>query len=174
MREPQALQVRFNFHPELCTGCGACVTACMDEHDAFPVEAPPLRRLSRTEHVRKGEVQLTWYSLGCLHCAAHGCMNVCPKKCFTADPETGTIQLDNTGCVGCKACARACGFQGIVFGEDRKARKCDGCLERLKEGRLPRCVAACPRHAITIDDRPALLQKTQESLRKALARETLR
>lgn len=36
MRDPKELYVRFNFHPELCVGCGACVTACMDEHDGFP------------------------------------------------------------------------------------------------------------------------------------------
>ena len=53
MRDPKELYVRFNFHPELCVCCGACVTACMYEHDGFPAVREPLRRLYRTEYTKK-------------------------------------------------------------------------------------------------------------------------
>ncbi len=172
MREPQALFANFNFHPSLCVGCGAWGTACMDEHDAFPVSSArtPLRRIGEQQRVRGGKPVLSWYSVGCLHCGSHECMDVCPKNCFSLDRETGTVQLDNAACIGCRACARACRFDGIVFWAD-KAEKCDGCLHRLRHGRTPRCVDACPRHAITIDDRPAVRAAEQEKLVRVLAAE---
>ena len=167
MREPQALHVHFNFHPELCVGCDACVTACLDEQDNLPVTRAPLRRVLRHEQVRAGKGSLAWYSIACLHCESHECMDACPKGCFSLDTATGTIQLDPTHCIGCRACAKACPFDGIVFNE-KKADKCDGCLKRLRCGQLPRCVDACPRHAITIDDRPAVRSAEQQKLLRAL------
>lgn len=174
MRDPKELYVRFNFHPELCVGCGACVTACMDEHDGFPAVREPLRRLYRTEYTKKGAAAITWYSLACLHCDTHECVTICPKQCFSIEQATGTIQLDNTSCIGCGACGRACPYQGIVFSEKKQAEKCDGCLERLRMGMLPRCVAACPRHAITTDDRPSVRRESQDKLKRTLKTKKLK
>lgn len=165
MREPNPLQAHFNFHPELCTGCGACVAACMDQHDDF---SSPLRHLAQKERVYRGKCRVVWYSLACLHCEQPDCLRVCPKKCFSICPDTGVVQLNAETCVGCKACARACRFDAIRFAGDGRAVKCDGCQALLREGQTPRCAAACPRAAITIDDRPALRRETQAKLAKAL------
>lgn len=156
MRDPKVQTVRFNFHPEYCVGCYACVTACVDEHNNDIDSMPPLRCIARLEEHRGRNAHLTWYSIACIHCPTHECMDVCPKHCFAFDAATGTIQLDNTHCIGCRVCAKACRYHGILFDTQAKAQKCDGCFNRLKEGRLPRCVEACPRFAITIDDRPSL------------------
>ena len=165
MREPEVLHVEFNFHPELCTGCGACVAACMDEHNDFTCA---IRRLYRQEKRTRSGWKEEWYSVACLHCAEHPCMARCPKQCFSLDAQTGTVQLDSAACVGCGSCERACSFGGIIFDQNHRAVKCDGCLERLREGLLPRCVAACPQAAITVDDRPALREKSQSALAQAL------
>ena len=174
MREPKERCVRFNFHPELCVGCGACVTACIDEHDAFPVSREPLRRIYRTERTRNKRVSIVWYSLACLHCEQPECAAACPQNCFSTDPATGTVQLDNTNCIGCGACVRGCRFQGVVQSGREKVTKCDGCVERLRMGLLPRCVTACPRQAITVDDRPAVRREAREKLAQALGSEKLR
>lgn len=174
MREPKELYVNFTFHPELCVGCGACVSACLDEHDNLPIEKPLLRRVYRTEEVRRGVLRLTWYSLACIHCAGHDCLDACPKSCFSLDAATGTVQLDNSGCIGCRACEKSCQYQGVVFGKDGKAAKCDGCLERLRAGLLPRCVEACPRRAITVDDRPAVRNAASKNLARALKTKSLK
>lgn len=172
MRMPRELYVRFNFHPELCVGCDACVAACLDEKDNLPVVKAPLRRVYRYEQARAGKGSLGWYSVACLHCDAHKCVDVCPKGCLSLDAATGTVQLDNAGCIGCRACARACPFDGIVF-DSGKAAKCDGCLERLRQGQRPRCVDACPRNAITIDDRPAVRSAAQQKLLRVLEKKRL-
>lgn len=172
MREPRERNVQFSFHPELCVGCDACVAVCLDEKDNLPAVSAPLRRVYRYEQARGGKGSLGWYSVACLHCGARGCVSVCPRGCFSPDAATGTVQLDNTGCVGCRACARACQFDGIVF-DGGKAAKCDGCLERLRQGLLPRCVEACPRHAITIDDRPPVREAAQRELVRVLKKKRL-
>jgi Fe-S-cluster-containing dehydrogenase component len=168
MRDPKELYAQFNFHPELCVGCDACVGACLDEQDDLPVTKAPLRRVYQQERIRGGKPSITWYSVACLHCDAHPCAQVCPKGCFSLDAATGTVQLDNTDCIGCRACAKACPLDGIVF-QGEKADKCDGCLERLKMGLRPRCVDACPRYAITIDDRPAVRAECQRELAQWLS-----
>ena len=143
--------------------------ACLDEHDAFPVEGEPLRRLLKHERTRTGKVQITWYSLGCLHCQEPECAAACPKKCFYVDTQTGTVQLDSTACVGCGACARACRYGAIRLAGGHKSAKCDGCAGRLREGRLPRCVEACPAMALTVDERPAIVNECRRQIQKALA-----
>jgi Fe-S-cluster-containing dehydrogenase component len=163
MRLPKELCPQFNFHPELCVGCYACVTACLDEHDDLPVTDTPLRRVFTRERSRGGTGVLRWYSVACLHCQEHPCIDACPKDCFSLDTPTGTVQLNAEHCIGCRACQRVCAYDGIVF-RDGKAAKCDGCLERLRMGQTPRCVDACPRHAITIDDRPAVREACQKKL----------
>ncbi len=168
MREPEALHVFFSFHPEKCTGCGACVTACMDEHSDFNCV---LRRLYQQEKWTRRGWKLEWSSVGCMHCNASECARVCPRKCFSLDAETGTIQLDSAACVGCGACRRVCPFDAITITADRKADKCDGCIQRLREGLLPRCVAACPQYAITVDDRPALREQLRAELIQWLQKE---
>jgi Fe-S-cluster-containing dehydrogenase component len=170
VRDPKELKrLRFNFNPDRCVGCGACVGACVDEHDAFPIDSEPIRKLRKTESVRAGKVNITWYSLACVHCAQPKCSQVCPKNCFSVDENTQTVQLDSSRCVGCGACAKACEYDAIRFTPDNKATKCDGCIKRLKFGMQPRCVAACPAYALTIDERPAVVEKSHEQVRKALA-----
>lgn len=165
MREPETLHVAFNFHPERCTGCGACVAACMDEHSDFTCA---IRRLRQQEKRTRRGWKVEWYSIACLHCSAHPCVSSCPKQCFSLDAETGTVQLDAAACVGCGSCIRACPYEGIIFDWNHRAEKCDGCIERLRLGLLPRCVSACPQAAITVDDRPALREKAQSVLVQAL------
>ena len=167
MREPEVLHAAFNFHPELCTGCGACVAACMDEHSDF-TRCP--RRLCQKEKRTRTGWRVVWYSVACLHCQDAPCAAVCPRDCLTVDGETGTVQLDRNACIGCGACVRRCAYGGIALQKDGKADKCDGCAERLREGLPPRCVAACPQQALTIDDRPALREQCREALKKALNR----
>ncbi len=174
MIKEQVRSVRFNFHPELCVGCGACVTACMDTHDTDLDCQEPLRRMFRREQIRQGQIRLTWYTAACLHCENAPCATVCKKGCFVRDAETNTMQLDNSDCVGCGQCEKVCSFLAIVFTKEKKAVKCDGCFELLQRGLLPACVKACPRFAVTIDDRPAVLEQSRRQLAKAFAVKSLK
>ena len=162
------MNIHFTFHPERCVGCGACVMACINENEIDVTKQLPFRLLKKNEYGDGDTLNITWFVHGCMHCAAHPCAAACPKGLFSVDRETGTVQLDSTGCVGCRSCARACPYQAIRLHENR-ASKCGGCLERLRRGLLPLCVQACPRQALTVNEKNRVVADGLAALRAELA-----
>ena len=162
------MNIHFTFHPERCVGCGACVMACINENELDITKQLPFRLLKKNEYGDGDTLSITWFVHGCMHCREHPCMDACPKSCFFVDRETGTVQLDNSGCVGCRRCARACPYEAIRQNEKR-ASKCDGCLRRLRQGQLPLCVLACPRQALTVDEKNQVVANSLAGLRAELA-----
>lgn len=138
------------FNKEMCTGCGSCSMACMNQHSTDIYRIEPLRTITRKESVIDGKVILEFESLSCLHCRDAPCAASCPAGCITRDEELDIVLLDNSQCIGCGRCARACPHSAIRIHPDGKAEKCDGCISRQKQGLLPACVKACPFGALTI------------------------
>ena len=62
------------------------------------------------------------------------------------------MTYEGSQCVGCRYCMVACPFYvpGFQYDEafDPLVQKCTFCEPRLKEGKLPGCVEACPMRAI--------------------------
>ena len=146
------MNIHFTFHPERCVGCGACVMACLTEHGIDVTRQRPYRLIKHNEYGDGAALSITWFVHGCMHCAAHPCAAACPKGCFAVDRVTGLVHLDNAGCVGCRRCEKACPFEAIQQ-VGKRAEKCNGCLARLQQGQLPLCVLACPRRALTVDEK---------------------
>ena len=139
------------FHEERCIACGACAVACMDQNDRDPARGDkPFRRCVTEETGSGREVKMTYRSIGCQHCGWAACYYACPQECIERDKETGFVYIDETYCLGCGRCRRACPDQIPVIDRDRKARKCDGCKERVKAGLLPACVKVCPLGALEL------------------------
>jgi Fe-S-cluster-containing dehydrogenase component len=160
--------IHFTFHPERCVGCGACVMACINENQIDIEQQMPFRLLKQNEYGDGETLNITWFVHGCMHCADSPCAEACPKQCFHRESEFGLVQLDSTACVGCGQCKRACPFDAIQV-TDRKAVKCHGCLERLEFGQLPLCVQACPRRALTVDEKNHVVKQGLEALVRELA-----
>ena len=146
------MNIHFTFHPERCVGCGACVMACINENGIDVTKQQPYRLIKHNEYGDGAALSITWFVHGCMHCAAHPCAAACPKGCFAVDRVTGLVHLDNAGCVGCRRCEKACPFEAIRQ-VGKRAEKCNGCLARLQQGQLPLCVLACPRRALTVDEK---------------------
>jgi Fe-S-cluster-containing dehydrogenase component len=47
-------------------------------------------------------------------------------------------------------------------------RKCDLCIHRLNEGKVPACVATCPARALTYDEFDAIMERMKEKAAKAI------
>lgn len=150
-------QVQINY--ERCIGCRHCEIACIVEHssskDIFQCinENPLPKRFINVEVNDKG---LT-FPVNCRHCEIPLCMNVCPMSAITRN-EAGFIQVDSTLCIGCGMCGLACPFGVITYGivtsgafEKRIAMKCDGCRERVSQGKIPACVEACKTGALVYE-----------------------
>lgn len=64
-----------------------------------------------------------------------------------------------------------CPFGAISADPYRKvALKCDFCRKRVKEGKKPECVEACPTHALTFGDTEDLFKSQRLSAAERVAR----
>lgn len=147
------MKLLLDFDPGKCSACGACAVACMDQND-IDVEGGqhPYRKVHSYE--RGG--RLLNVSISCLHCPDAPCVPSCPVGCLSKDPDTGLTRLDNTNCIGCRACAMACPHGAPTFrpvelnGKPReKMEKCHGCIARVEAGLVPACVHSCPTGALS-------------------------
>ena len=141
--------IRIEFNGTLCTACGACAIACMDQNDIdTPGGQKPFRRVSRTEN----GPEIRCFSSACMHCREPECMSACPADCFYKDEGTGLVLYDNADCISCHACEAACPFDAVSFRTDgsgaEKMEKCDGCYARILYGLEPACTRNCPTGAL--------------------------
>lgn len=136
------------FDAQRCVGCYACHIACLDaHHDAEDKNARSFRSIRKITDEKKGFS----YEIcpGCTNCGA--CASICPQGALYREQEYGFILIDQEQCTGCGVCEKVCPQHVIFVDRNKKAEKCDGCIERLKEGREPACVAVCSLDAITLE-----------------------
>lgn len=140
------MSYRLKFDPDKCVGCYACHIACLDaHHDVEDVDAKSHRTVKR---VVKNQFEKN-ICPGCDHCGI--CIKACPVQSIYKDPKTGFVLTDKEKCIGCHACEKVCPKDVIHFDKDGKMEKCDGCIERIREGREPACVRVCFPGAITLE-----------------------
>ena len=145
---------QFIFEESRCVACGACVTACLDQNDLYPLHGDfPFRRCETIEERTATGEHMIYRSVGCMHCADAPCVRACPNKCLFKDEETGFTLYDNRACVGCRRCLKACPYDAPVFPErSGKMEKCDGCVERVRNGLEPACARVCPFQALMFSE----------------------
>ncbi|MDP5148337.1 dimethylsulfoxide reductase subunit B [Shewanella sp. ULN5] len=153
-------QYGFYFDPGKCNGCKACHIACKDKFDANLGVIP--RRVY--EYIGGGFVEGTnntvtcntfgyYISISCNHCDNPVCVKACPTGAMHKRREDGFVHVAEDLCIGCGSCARACPYDAPQLDPIRKVMiKCDGCFERVSEGKKPICVAGCTQKALQFDD----------------------
>ncbi len=102
----------------------------------------------------------------CHQCDKPPCTKVCPVNATWKEPD-GIVVVDYNWCIGCRYCEAACPYWARRFNFEKPVlnpadmntdtaylsnrprpvgvmEKCTFCLHRVREGRYPACLEACP------------------------------
>lgn len=144
-------QKAFYVNMNECSGCRCCQVACKDTKNL------PVGAFFREVHdFEGGEFPRTWaasLSLGCNHCSDPQCAKNCPVAAQKKQSDTGLVVQDRTMCIGCGKCIVSCPYEAPAFIEERDTvEKCDGCVELVRQGKSPACVAACSTRCLRFGD----------------------
>ena len=139
-----------------------CVQKCQGAHQLKPDQF----HINVLE-IQDEESRSTYYMpKPCQHCDNPPCVSVCPVDA-TFKRQDGLVLIDNERCIGCRFCIAACPYSARSFNwtEPKDAEKyadveydmelnvpqkkgtvtkCAFSADRLRQGKLPYCVTACP------------------------------
>jgi formate dehydrogenase iron-sulfur subunit len=155
-----------------CTGCEECVDACKQVNDLGADRLRPGQEgvdgLSSTRFTtilrRPGD---HFVKQQCRHCLEPTCVSVCLVGAMQKTPE-GPVIYDSDLCIGCRYCLTACPYGIPRYEWDESVPyvgKCTLCYPRLKEGKRPACVDACPHEALLFGTRDEMLREAHRRLK---------
>lgn len=161
-------------NPEKCIGCKQCQVACAVEHSqskdiykAVFESATPRPRIL----VAPGLYLNTSFPNKCRHCDPAPCMEVCPTGAISRDQDMATVLLNGFKCITCAMCAIICPFDVLTFHplflvnpKKSIALKCDQCIDRQKQGKIPVCVEACKVDALVFGELNELVKEARTRL----------
>lgn len=172
-----------------CVGCRSCEAACNAEQN-LPAPEKPFTDLSvfdETEHGRRRRTDETRYTVvekhevdgrehplfrkvQCNHCQEPACLTSCLVNAYTKTPE-GAVVYNFDVCIGCRTCMIACPFYIPTFKYSSafqpRIEKCIFCYDtRLKFGKQPACVEACPQEALVFGRRNDLIKKARRRIQE--------
>jgi len=130
-----------------CLACKSCEIACALEHSKSKVIEEAVTESPKPQRMVNVEAGGDDFGvpIQCRHCEDAPCIEICPTGAVQRENEQSPVMVDPDLCIGCKLCVLICPFGVLQIGHQGRAIiKCDMCFERIKEGKLPACVEACP------------------------------
>jgi len=160
-------------------GCRECIKVCHDIHNVpdfggakneikWIWTAPYEKVFPEQEHIGEA-LREEPTVLFCNHCDDPPCVKVCPTG-STWRRDDGVVMIDYHRCIGCRYCMAGCPYGSRSFNWKNPrtvlkkinvnyptrtkgvVEKCNFCVERLDQGRVPACVEACPEKAMHFGD----------------------
>jgi len=118
------------------------------------------------DHEKVPHEDYFYLPVACQQCKNPPCVKTCPVQATWQEPD-GIVVVDYNWCIGCRCCMAACPYgarhfnwgtpyvppeeinpQTHFLGNRPRYKgvvgKCTFCIQRVREGRYPKCVEACP------------------------------
>lgn len=125
-----------------CIGCLSCEVACKQEKNLEIFGSRPMK-VFRVNGISE-KPDAFFLPMNCFHCEPAPCVLACPTSAMRKREKDGIVYVEESFCIGCKACIIACPYGAISFDPfSMKVQKCDYCYKRVDEGLLPSCVSKC-------------------------------
>ena len=144
-----------------CNACYSCFIACKDEYwdnDYPPYSAAQPRHgqfwmnLVKKEGGTYPHIRVSYMPIPCMQCDAAPCIKAAKDGAVYKRPD-GIVIINPGKAVGQKQIVDACPYGAIFWNEDKQLpQKCTFCVQRLEEGKVPKCVQACPSKAMIFGD----------------------
>jgi protein NrfC len=138
-----------------CAGCQICMLICSLVHEGeCNTQLSRIQVMQNTYKPWPDCIQIKQ----CRQCPSPACVEACPTGAAFIDTAHGNVRsIDETKCIGCKACLEACPHDqsGIIWNTEKQiVMKCDLCAnakflgEPGGPGGMQGCVSMCPQNAI--------------------------
>jgi Fe-S-cluster-containing dehydrogenase component len=145
-----------------CRNARKCMEACQSHHQLRPEQ----HHINVLQMKDARHTAPYYMPKPCMHCDNPPCTKVCPVNA-TFKRDDGIVLIDNERCIGCRFCIAACPYSARVFNwldprdeeqytgvtynieanvpqKKGTISKCLFSADRLRDGKLPSCVSACP------------------------------
>jgi protein NrfC len=142
-------------YKERCIDCELCMEACKVTN-SVPSYGYRITVLNRKKTgIAASKFIREFLPVLCNQCNKPPCVRVCPTKATFKDKKNGIVMMEESLCIGCKACMTACPYNARYYNrETESVDKCDFCFSRrLQNGKVnTACVEACPTGALLFGD----------------------
>jgi formate dehydrogenase iron-sulfur subunit len=154
-----------------CVGCRSCEAACKEWNNLPAEEERPTDTTAYTwtliKQYQEGTAQ-SFRKVQCLHCLHPGCVSVCTVGALRKTEE-GPVVYDAHKCIGCRYCQYGCPYGVPKFQWDQPLGligKCSLCADRLAQGMIPACAAACPVGALAFGTRIKMIEEAYSRMQQ--------
>lgn len=118
-----------------CAGCLSCELACSLEHYGYFDRSKSRIRIIQDEE--KSDIEIHQ----CIQCDERSCVDSCTVGALCINDKYGYVVHDESICIQCQKCYKACKYNGIFWDEERNYPLiCDLC------GGDPQCIKPCKLH----------------------------
>jgi Fe-S-cluster-containing dehydrogenase component len=138
-----------------CIDCERCLDACAQTNNV-PSYGYRITILNRKKNIATATKMIREFlPVICNQCNRPPCVRVCPTKATFKDKTNGIVLINESLCIGCKACMTACPYNARYYDRNSESvDKCDFCFRRRLQNGVPKpaCVEVCPADAMLFGD----------------------
>jgi protein NrfC len=142
-------------YKDKCIDCERCIEACTQTNNVPPYGFRNTILSRKKTGIAASKMIREFLPVLCNQCNRPPCVRVCPTKATYKDKKNGIVMMNESLCIGCKACMTSCPYNARYYNREIQAvDKCDFCYrKRLQNGETnTACAEVCPADALFFGD----------------------